>query len=112
MRQRRRAGRQIVPSAADPPGTPMTHRARITGLLARWRRPALITDCDLVPGLVPRGSPSMSCVFTATSPRTSGTELLVLARFLEGWVHPSKNLACAGRRAGSARRYEAQTRQL
>src|SRR5215469_5594353 len=57
-------------------------------------------------------SPSMSCVFTATSPRTSGTELLVLARFLEGWVHPSKNLACAGRRAGSARRYEAQTRQL
>src|SRR6516162_1847218 len=51
-----------------------------------------------------RSRPSMGCVFTATSPRTSGTELLVLARFLEGWVHPSKNLACAGRRAGSARR--------
>ena len=28
--------------------------------------------------------PSMSCVFTATSSRTSGAELLVLARFLEG----------------------------
>ena len=60
MRQRRRAGRQIVPPTADPPGTPMTRRARITGLLARWRRPALITDCDSVPGPVPRGSPITS----------------------------------------------------
>src|SRR5258708_33649043 len=28
--ERRRAGRPIVPSAPDPPGAPMTHRARIT----------------------------------------------------------------------------------
>ena len=41
--------------------SPDTRRRRTyRRLLARWRRPALITDCDSVPGPAPRGAPITS----------------------------------------------------
>jgi hypothetical protein len=52
----------------------------------------------MTPGVQRRSLPSMSCLFAATSPRTSGSELLVLARFLEGQVHLAKILACGAAR--------------